>query len=161
MQKWVFEQGWSRTFHDSDVLSYHPFDAATFPLFAEPPGYFKKEVRQSSEMNSHELRTYIADLQQSGFDVVRLRVQLEKKYAYPLITLVMTVLAVPFALSAGRRGATAGVAVAVGIAILYLVAAGFFEALGNASQLPAVMAAWAPDILFGLLGGYLLLKVPT
>jgi LPS export ABC transporter permease LptF/LPS export ABC transporter permease LptG len=161
LNKWVFEKGWTRTFQASDVQGFRRFDVDTFPLPVEPPSYFKKEVRQSSEMNSQELRAYIADLQQSGFDVVRLRVQLEKKYAYPLITLVMTVLAVPFALSAGRRGATAGVAVAVGIAILYLVAAGFFEALGNASQLPAVMAAWAPDILFGLLGGYLLLKVPT
>jgi len=133
----------------------------TFPSLVEPPSYFKKEVRQSSEMSAHELRAYIADLHQSGFDVVRLRVQLEKKYSYPLITLVMSVLAVPFALSAGRRGATAGIAVAVSIAIFYLVAAGFFEALGNASQLPAAMAAWAPDILFGLFGGYLLLKVPT
>ena len=41
------------------------------------------------------------------------------------------------------------------------VAAGLFEAMGNASQLPAAMAAWAPDLIFGLLGGYLLLKVPT
>jgi len=71
------------------------------------------------------------------------------------------VLAVPFALSAGRRGAATGIAVAVAVAILYLVSAGFFEAMGNASQLPAMLAAWAPDILFGLLGGYLLLKVPT
>jgi LPS export ABC transporter permease LptF/LPS export ABC transporter permease LptG len=161
LHKWIFEQGWSRTFRDADVLSYHPFDAATFPLFVEPPSYFKKEVRQSSEMNSHELRKYIADLQQSGFDVVRLKVQLEKKFSYPLITLVMSVLAVPFALSAGRRGAATGIAIAVAVAILYLVSAGFFEAMGNASQLPAILAAWAPDILFGLLGGYLLLKVPT
>ena len=52
---------------------------------SEPPGYFKKEVRQSSEMNYQELRRYIHDLQQSGFDVVRLRVQLQKKLAYPII----------------------------------------------------------------------------
>jgi LPS export ABC transporter permease LptF/LPS export ABC transporter permease LptG len=161
LNKWVFEQGWSRTFHGSAIQSYHQFDADTFPLFIEPPSYFKKEVRQSSEMNSQELRAYIADLQQSGFDVVRLRVQLQKKFAYPLITLVMAVLAVPFSLSAGRKGALTGIAVALSVAIIYFVAAGLFEAMGNASQLPATMAAWAPDLIFALLGGYLLLKVPT
>jgi lipopolysaccharide export LptBFGC system permease protein LptF len=127
----------------------------------EPPGYFKKEVRQSSEMNYHELRAYIADLQQSGFDVVRLRVQLQKKFAYPMITLIMAILAVPFSLSSGSKGALTGIAVALSVAIVYFVAAGLFEAMGNASQLPAFMAAWAPDLIFGLLGGYLLLKVPT
>ena len=161
LRKWVFEQGWARTFHESAVQSYHTFDAETFPLFIEAPSYFKKEVRQSSEMNYPELRAYIADLQQSGFDVVRLRVQLQKKIAYPLITLIMAVLAVPFSLSSGRKGALTGIAVALSVGILYFVAAGLFEAMGNASQLPAAMAAWAPDLIFALLGGYLMLKVPT
>jgi LPS export ABC transporter permease LptF/LPS export ABC transporter permease LptG len=161
LQKWIFEQGWARTFRGSAIQSYHPFDADTFPALIEPPSYFKKEVHQSSEMNYSELRAYIADLQQSGFDVVRLRVQLQKKFAYPLITLIMAILAIPFSLSPGRKGALTGIAVAVGVAIVYFVAAGLFEAMGNASQLPASMAAWAPDLIFGLLGGYLLLKVPT
>ncbi|HVJ04394.1 MAG TPA: LPS export ABC transporter permease LptF [Candidatus Saccharimonadales bacterium] len=161
LKKWIFEQGWSRTFRSSAIQSFHQFDADTFPNLIEPPSYFKKEVRQSSEMNYQELRSYIADLQQSGFDVVRLRVQLQKKFAYPLITLVMAILAVPFSLSAGRKGALTGIAVALGVAIVYFVSAGLFEAMGNASQLPAALAAWAPDLIFGLLGGYLLLKVPT
>jgi LPS export ABC transporter permease LptF/LPS export ABC transporter permease LptG len=159
--KWIFEQGWERTFRGSAIQSFHEFDASTFPGLVEPPGYFKKEVRQSSEMNYHELRAYIADLQQSGFDVVRLRVQLQKKFAYPMITLIMAILAVPFSLSSGSKGALTGIAVALSVAIVYFVAAGLFEAMGNASQLPAFMAAWAPDLIFGLLGGYLLLKVPT
>ena len=125
------------------------------------PGYFKKEVKQSSEMNYDELRRYIDDLQQSGFDVVRLKVQLQKKFAFPLITLVMAVLAVPFAVSGRRGGALVGVAVAMGIAVVYCDDAGLFEAMGNANQLPAVLAAWAPDLIFALAGGYLLLQVPT
>jgi LPS export ABC transporter permease LptG len=161
LNKWVFEQGWERRFHGAAIQSYQEFDASTFPELVEPPGYFKKEVRQSSEMNYQELRAYIADLQQAGFDVVRLRVQLEKKFAYPMITLIMAILAVPYSLSTGRQGALAGIAVALSVAIIYFVAAGLFEAMGNASQLPATMAAWAPDLIFGFLGGYMLLKVPT
>ena len=161
LNKWIFEQGWERTFRGSAIQSFHEFDASTFPTLIESPGYFKKEVRQSSEMNYQELRRYIADLQQSGFDVVRLRVQLQKKFAYPMITLIMAILAVPFSLSAGRKGALTGIAVALSVAIIYFVAAGLFEAMGNANQLPAAMAAWAPDLIFGFLGGYLLLKVPT
>jgi lipopolysaccharide export LptBFGC system permease protein LptF len=41
------------------------------------------------------------------------------------------------------------------------VTAGLFEALGNVSYLPPALAAWAPDLLFGFGGGYLILKVPT
>jgi lipopolysaccharide export LptBFGC system permease protein LptF len=93
--------------------------------------------------------------------VVKLKVQLQKKLAFPVITFVMAILAIPFALSAGKRGAVAGVATAIGIAVFYTVVSGLFEAMGNISQLPPALAAWSPDIIFGLLGGYLILKVPT
>jgi LPS export ABC transporter permease LptF/LPS export ABC transporter permease LptG len=161
LQKWVLEQGWTRSFQGMAIQDYRTFDVATFAELAEQPSYFKKEVKQSSEMNYEELRNYIHDLQQSGFDVVRLRVQLQKKFAFPIITFVMAVLAVPFALSTGKRGALAGVATAIGIAVVYFVISGLFEAMGNASQLPPALAAWSPAVLFSLAGGYLILKIPT
>src|SRR5579863_9898906 len=161
LKRWVCTQGWVRELRGPAIENYHTFDVATFPVVSEPPTYFKKEVKQSSEMNYQELRRYIHDLQQSGFDVVRLRVQLQKKLAFPIITLVMAVLAIPFSLSAGRRGTVTGVAVAVGIAVVYWTVAGLFEAMGNISQLPPVLAAWSPDLIFALVGGYLILKVPT
>jgi LPS export ABC transporter permease LptG/LPS export ABC transporter permease LptF len=161
LHKWIFEGGWERDFQGPAIRQYRTFDVATFPELAEAPLYFKKEVKQSSEMSYEELNRYIKDLQQSGFDVVRLRVQLQKKFAFPLITFVMAVLAIPFALATGRRGALAGVATAIGIAVVYWVTSGLFEAMGNISQLPAALAAWAPDVIFGFAGGYMILKVPT
>jgi LPS export ABC transporter permease LptF/LPS export ABC transporter permease LptG len=161
LQKWVCEQGWERHFRGAAIQDYRQYDASTFATLNEPPPYFKKEVKQFTEMNYEELKRYIHDLQERGFDVVRLRVQLEKKFAYPLITLVMAVLAVPFALSAGRRGAVAGIAIAVTIAVVYWTISGLSESMGNVSQLPPGLAAWAPDMFFGLIGGYLILRVPT
>lgn len=161
LNKWVLEQGWERSFNGSAIENYRKFDALTFADINEPPAYFKKEVKQSSEMSYAELKSYIEDLQQSGFDVVRLRVQLYRKFSFPLITFVMAILAVPFALRTGKRGAVAGVAVAVGIGVVYWVTSGLFEALGNVNQLPPSLAAWSPDLIFALAGGYLILKVPT
>ncbi len=159
--KWVFQRGWTRSFRGAAIEEYRKFEVATFEPLSEPPSYFRKQVKQSSEMNYQELSAYINDLEQSGFEVVRLRVQWHKKFAFPIITFVMAVLAIPFSLSAGRRGALAGVAVALGIAILYWVTNGLFEAMGNVNQLPPLLAAWSPDLLFALCGGYLILKLPT
>jgi LPS export ABC transporter permease LptF/LPS export ABC transporter permease LptG len=161
LNRWVCTQGWVRDLRGSAIDNYRTFDVSTFGDLDEQPAYFKKEVKQSSEMSYEELRHYIHDLQRSGFDVVRLKVQLQKKFAYPMITLVMAILAVPFSLSMGRRGAITGVATAVGIAVIYWTISGLFEAMGNVSQLPPVLAAWSPDLIFGFVGGYLMLKVPT
>ena len=161
VQQWVCTQGWVRDLRGAAIEDYQTFQVSTFAAVSEPPNYFKKEVKQSSEMNYQELRRYIHDLQQSGFDVVRLRVQLEKKFAFPLIALVMAVLAIPFSLAASRRGAITGVAIAVSIAVVYWTVSGLFEAMGNISELPPFLAAWSPDLIFALLGGYMILRVPT
>ncbi|MCU1255719.1 MAG: transporter, YjgP/YjgQ family [Candidatus Angelobacter sp.] len=165
LSKWTFENGWQRSWSNSQGADpredLRKFDVSTFAELNEPPTYFKKEVLQSSEMNYDELRRYIYDLQQGGFDVVRLRVQLQKKIAFPLITLVMAVLAVPFALSGGRRGALSGIVVALVIGVTYVLTSSLFEAMGNVSQLPPLIAAWSPDLIFGLAGGYLIMKTPS
>jgi LPS export ABC transporter permease LptF/LPS export ABC transporter permease LptG len=163
LNRWIYERGWERHFAGSAIApeGYRPFEVATFPEFPEPPSYFKKEVKQYTEMNYEELRSYIHDLQQSGFDVVRLRVQLNRKISYPLITLIMAILAIPFSLSTAKKGAITGVAIAVGIALFYTVVSRLFEAMGDLSQLPPAIAAWSPDLIFTLVGGYLILKVPT
>jgi LPS export ABC transporter permease LptG/LPS export ABC transporter permease LptF len=161
LNRWVYEQGWERTLNVAAIAEYHPFDVTTFPELSETPSYFKKEVKQYTEMNFEELHRYIRDLEQSGFDVVRLRVQLHQKLSYPLVTLVMALLAIPFSLSTAKKGAVTGVAVAVGVAVTYTVVSRLFEAVGNSNLLPPALAAWSPDLIFTLVGGYLMLKVQT
>jgi LPS export ABC transporter permease LptG/LPS export ABC transporter permease LptF len=158
---WSFENGWERTMQGANLTSFREFQKASFSEVHEEPGYFKKESLQSQEMNFGELQRYIADLQQSGFDTIRLRVQLYDKLAYPLVTIVMAVLAIPFAVSMGKRGSLTAIAAAVGIGLGYWVVAGLFDAMGEHNFLPSAIAAWSPDILFGLTGGYLLLRTPT
>jgi LPS export ABC transporter permease LptG len=163
---WVLTDGWARSFGAANgrqdaIADYHTFNVSTFDELREQPSYFKKEVKQSSEMDFSELQRYIADLQQSGFDVVKLKVQLHRKLAYPLITFVMALLAIPFSITPGRRAVLTGVVTAVGIAVVYTLVNGLFEAMGDVSYLPPMLAAWFPDVIFALVGGYLILKVPT
>ncbi len=161
LRQWVLENGWERRFDGEAVSSYSPFNVEGFPEIGERPQYFKKEALQSQEMTFGELQRYVRDLGQSGFDTKQLSIQLNRKLAYPLITLVMAVLAIPFALSMGKRGSLTGIAAAIGLSIAYLVTTQLFEALGYVNFLPTLLAAWAPDLLFGLAGTYLLLRTPT
>ena len=112
-------------------------------------------------MSFHQLTGYIADLRQSGFETTKLRVQLQRKLAYPAITLVMAMLAIPFALVTGKRGGVAGFALAILLAVLYLGVSSLFEAMGNVNTLPPALAAWSPDLLFALAGTWFLLRTPT
>lgn len=158
---WSFQDGWMRDLKGADVTEYKPFPRASFPEIHATPDYFKKEDWQAQEMNFGQLDRYISELRQSGFDTMRLRVELWNKLAYPLVAIIMAVLAIPFALSMGRRGSLSGIAVAIAVALAYWVVDGLFRAMGTVDYLPAALAAWSSDVLFGLVGGYLLLRTPT
>ena len=160
-ERWLFENGWLRTFAGASTASYDPFQLTSFPEIREEPQYFKKEDRQSQEMAYGELSRYIKDLRQSGFDTKKLSVDLDLKIAYPAVTIVMALIAMPFAFAAGKRGSLTGFALAIILAISYQGLSSLFEAMGRVNTLPPSLAAWSPDILFALAGGYLLLRTPT
>jgi LPS export ABC transporter permease LptG len=158
---WRFQNGWENDIEGDHPKDFQQFTQTSFSEIHEDPSYFNKESLQAQQMNFGQLDRYIGDLRQSGFDTMKLQVALWQKLAYPLIAVVMAVLAIPFALSMGRRGSLTGIAVAIGVALTYFVVDQLFGALGNVNYLPAALAAWSSDILFGLVGGYLLLRTPT
>jgi lipopolysaccharide export system permease protein len=127
----------------------------------EPPPYFRREEKPSDTMGFSELRAYIASLESRGFDVSKLRVQLWRKVAFPMVGLIMTLLAVPFSFVVARRGALYGVGIAIIIAIVYWAVLGTFEALGNNALIHPALAAWAPNLLFGATGLYLIFTLET
>jgi LPS export ABC transporter permease LptG len=158
---WVFQNGWVRDLRGTAVTNFQTFSATTFTELREPPSYFLKDVKQDKQMNFQELAGYIRELQQSGFDTVRLRVQFHKKFSVPLFALIMALISVPFAFLTGTRGAMAGVGVSLGIAISYWAVSQLFEQVGNVNQLPPALAAWSPDAVFCLAGMYLLARLRT
>ncbi len=103
---------------------------------------------------------YIADLQQTGLvDTRKLQVQYYLKFANPLFAIIMAMLAVPFGFLVGNRGAMTGIGASIVIAIAYLGIQPLFEKVGDVGLLPAAMAAWSPDVVFALVGMYLLLRM--
>ncbi len=158
---WLLENGWMRDFDGDRITNYFSFSVATFNEFTERPEYFNKEVKPSAEMSARQLGQYIDELGQSGFDVVRLSVQLERKFAFPLVALVAALIGVPFAFTMGKQGAISGIAVSILIALFYWAVSSLFEAMGNLNQLPPALAAWSPDLLFGLGGVYLFLRAKS
>ena len=134
-------------------------ETRTFAELKESPEYFLREVKQGKQMNYLQLKNYIADLTQSGFDTTQLQVQYYKKFSTPLFALIMALIAVPFAFAGNRGGAMPAVGLSIGIAILYIAVNQLFEQVGNLNELPPQIAAWAPDALFALAGLYFSARV--
>jgi lipopolysaccharide export system permease protein len=73
----------------------------------------------------------------------------------------MTLIGVPFGVTMGKRGALYGIGLAIALASAYRLLTAVFMAAGAATVLPAVLAAWATNILFVAAAAVLLLSVRT
>jgi len=158
---WILEGGWVRDFDGGSITAYRQFPVTSLPELSERPSYFNREVRQASQMSLGALRRYIEGLRTAGFDVASLLVQWHVKLAFPAIAPISMLLAIPFALLVGTRGAVGGVAIGVAIGIIYWTAARLLEAMGGVGQLPPFLAAWSTDITFFFFGLYFFFKMPT
>ncbi len=152
------ERGWRRGFRGKGKLD--TIDSARTNALEEPR-YFKQEERESDTLGFIDLRQHIRSLRAKGLDVIKLRVKLHQKLAFPLIGVVMTLIGIPFAFVVGRRGALYGIAVSIVLAMVLWAAIAIFEALGNNGLLPPLLAAWAPNVLFAAGGLYLMLTLET
>lgn len=158
---WQGARGWIRDVDPGATAParYEHFEAMTLPL--EGPDYFVTEYPDAERMTYPQLQRYVVDLQAGGFNVIPHLVALQRKVAFPFVTIVMTLLAVPFAVTTGNRGTLYGVGVGVVLAISYWIIISVFGAIGNAGLMAPVLAAWAPNVLFAGGAAYLLLGVRT
>lgn len=160
---WDASQGWTREFSDRNTVSNFGL-YATRELALEPPDYFgveEPEAAQAERLRLGQLQEHIAELRRAGYDTTALSVAWHRKVAFPFITVIMTLIAIPFGVTTGRKGTLFGIGLGIALAIAYWVMQSLFAAVGSAGILSPALAAWAPNILFAAVAVYLLLTART
>jgi LPS export ABC transporter permease LptG len=155
---WIGDTGWTEDF-SSRPPTWKPFSRQ--PVKIESPDYFETEHTDVELMTVPQLRKYVAELAASGFNHIPPAVELQQKLAFPLVTFVMTLLAVPFGVTTGRRGTLYGIGLGVVIALSYWVVSSVFIAIGKAGLLSPELAGWTPNIIVVAIALYLILTART
>ncbi|HET9372450.1 MAG TPA: LptF/LptG family permease, partial [Vicinamibacterales bacterium] len=157
--QWIAERGWIQTFPSADRSRHEAFAKKSLAL--EQPEQFESAQVDTEVMTYAQLREYINQRKAIGFSLSDQQMSLQRKLAFPAVTIVMTLLAVPFGVTTGKRGALYGIGLAIVLAVAYFLVTAFFNAAGRAGVLPAWFAAWAANILFLSAAAYLTLRVRT
>jgi lipopolysaccharide export system permease protein len=114
---------------------------------------FLEVRRQPEELSYRALRQRIDKLSREGFDASGDLVDLYLKLAVPFTTLVLACVAIPLA---GRVQRHPSLAAIVGLGFLigfaYWLVFALTNALGERGVLPAVVSAWAANVIFVLAG---------
>jgi LPS export ABC transporter permease LptG len=155
---WIGVKGWTQEFSDGPP-KWRTFAQQTLPL--EPPEYFKTEATETDMMTAAQLKRTVDELSASGFNFLPQAVELQRKIAFPFVTFVMTLLAVPFGVTTGRRGALYGIGLGIVIALSYWFVMSVFIAVGKTGLLQPALAAWTPNIIVTACATYLILTTKT
>jgi LPS export ABC transporter permease LptF/LPS export ABC transporter permease LptG len=156
---WIFRQGWTRTFGGTIQTAYRTYLEEA--VRGDPPGTFAGDRRTPEQMRWRELQRYARRLKASGYPTGNLETALFAKFSAPALVPLMALLAVPFAFRIGRRGALAGIGVGLALGMGFLIATAFFTKLGDVGALPALLAAWSPNVIAATGAAYLLLRLRT
>ncbi|MBP3846891.1 LptF/LptG family permease [bacterium] len=150
---WVFDKGAIYTIDSKgQVLNTTLFDTSTIQ-FDIDAGNVDDDV--ASEMNFAKLSKYLKNTELSDKDRRSYTVQLYDKLALPLATIVFVLLGVPLAITPPRVRYNRGFLFTILIIFAFYVLRALSISMGDAGTIPAVLAAWIPDLTLTILGGFL------
>lgn len=134
------------------------FGQITIPLKERPRDFAYGEWK-SDFMSYRELSGYIRNFRGVDIKIARnLLVDLHYKIAFPFISLIIIMVAAPFALLTMRGGVMIGIGMSIVIGLLYYAVIAISLAFGKSGLFPPIVAAWFGNVVFAALGIYLLNK---
>jgi lipopolysaccharide export system permease protein len=161
---WIFYQSYTFNFDKSAQVSGEPeFYEEEIMSIPESPRDFLTQRQRPEFMTIAQLDEYIWKLSRSGATgaVRNLLVDFYSRFTFPLTSIIIILLAIPFALMVKKRStgmASIGLSIAVGF--LYYVLNSVSLALGKAGIIMPILSAAAPHILAVALSLYFINSLP-
>lgn len=163
---WLFERVTRFTFPPgsrTEVIQLHT-NRLVMADFPETPAHLRSEVKigrmlgslkksRQVQLSLKEILTYreLHPQLSPRFDAL-LKTFFHDRLASPWTCLVVVMIAIPAGAGSGRRNVFVGVASTVFLAFGFFVLKEFCLALGSGGYVPAWLAAWAPNLVFGAMG---------
>jgi lipopolysaccharide export system permease protein len=132
------------------VYDMHPIDLTSLMKSERKP--------KLTEMNFRQLQNERRELESRGIGTMPVLVQIHRQVSFSFACFAFTLIGIPLAIQAHRRETTIGIALSLGLVLLYYA---FFiagEALGTRERLHPNLILWVPNILFQALGAVLLAR---
>ncbi|MBU6153613.1 MAG: LPS export ABC transporter permease LptG [Bdellovibrionales bacterium] len=157
---WELKKGRKTTFNAKTGFPESESFASRELVIRETPKDFKMIEKEVDRLRIKDLLRFIRSNRQSGIDSKGLEVKLHSRFSLSFISIIMFLLAIPFAISRGREGrAGRDLSIAFAITFFYWLSNSISMSLGQNGVLPPAAAAWSPSVIFGFLALYLLRRM--
>lgn len=150
--KWSMYGVEEYTFAPDRTVQRRTLDRLALPINEQPKDFYRVRVDPDT-MGYIDLNQYIKRLSTDGLSTKGYEADLAAKLAYPFVSFILVLIALPFSLKPARSGNLAVSFVAgLTIGFLYFVVHSFSVSLGRAELISPLIAAWMANLLLGFVG---------
>lgn len=150
--------GWSMRgvtdyrFNETAAPEIARYPVLPLPIRDRPEDFYDVKTEPQT-MSYRQLRRFIKQQARNGIPITGYLADLHGKIAFPFISFIITLIALPFALKPARSGSLAASFVAgLVIGFSYYAVDSFSIAMGRAEIWPPILAAWMANLLMGFVG---------
>jgi lipopolysaccharide export system permease protein len=157
---WVGESGQRRLFETTSdsATHYEAFDRMAFRGWQETPADFVRKRIDPQRTGYFELKAAIQRMRATGGDPTYEETELALKIAFPFLSFLVVLIGFPIAARTKHSGTALNFGIAMMITFTMRVVIEVFRSFGHNGDIPAWVAAWAPDIVCLVAGTLVLLR---
>ncbi len=158
-QGWNFKSGTTHIFsRDGRLRDDVQFGQWFYPVDNRYADKVDKKDLSPREMTMAQLRDYIAEKEKRGANTKRDWVEYYFKGAFPMASLVLTLVGAPLAIGRGRSGTSLGVGLSVLVMFTYYIIMGVGRTMGENGKLPPMLATWSANLIMGGFGAIMFIR---
>ncbi len=159
--RWIFSNLVTTTFIPNQFPELRSISKGEVDL-PEDPEQFKTMAKNTENMGYFQLRHYIQEMQAFGYNATTYQVDMHGKLAFPLVSIIMAIIGISLSLKKERgSGISQSIVGGLAIGFSYWIVFALTISMGHAGTLPPILAAWAANILFVLIGGIMAPRLRT
>jgi lipopolysaccharide export system permease protein len=157
---WTFHSVTEREFDRFGNETVVTYSELPMPELQENPQDFLRRMKPLEEMNVLDIHRFVTKKRRAGENVAEEEVELNYRFSYPVITLILLLITLPLSVVLRKGGIAIGLGLSVAMAFVYWGLIQSFRAYGVAGIMNPFVALWFPNTLFAVVGVVLMLRVP-
>ena len=131
------------------------FDKQLLPIDKAPKD-ISREQKEPAEMTIRELKLHINALKREYVKTGTYEVELHQRFTIPLASFVFALIGTPLGLAPHRSSSSIGLGISIVVIFIYYTIMTITTALGQGGAIPAILAAWIPNLVGILAGAWLI-----
>jgi len=159
--RWLLQNGVIQTYASGQSNAFvekeYTFSELEVETKIKVENYLAGEI-EPKQMSSQSLQELILATREGGQETRAYEIEYQAKFARPFATFFAAIIAAPIGLKFARGGYI-GFAISIILTFFYFVAETMGTGFGNLGVIPVTLAAWLPNIIFGVVGLIFLIQV--